>query len=129
MPGYTIKNLKSDIEDMGAKQMGGQIEARFGRSGIESEHLGVSYFRYEPNFKTPFGHRHGEQEEVYVVLSGAGRMKLDEEVVDLAQWDMVRVAPEVIRGIEGGPEGIELIAVGSDRPGDGDGEMIKDWWT
>jgi mannose-6-phosphate isomerase-like protein (cupin superfamily) len=124
---FTIKNLK-DVEDAAANR-GPEIEARFGRKHLESEHLGVSYFRYAPGFKTPYGHRHREQEEAYVVVSGSGRMRLDDEIVELRQWDAVRVAPGVVRAFEGGPDGIELIAIGADRPEGGDGEMVQDFWT
>jgi mannose-6-phosphate isomerase-like protein (cupin superfamily) len=96
MPGYTIKNLK-EIEDAAAQHGIDGLESRFGRSHIDSEHLGVTYFRYTPGFRTPFGHKHREQEEAYVVVAGSGRMKLDENVVDISQWDVVRVAPQVVR--------------------------------
>lgn len=126
MPDYTHKNF-SDVENMGASQ-GPDFEARFGRSQIDSEHLGVSLFRYPANFKTPFGHKHREQEEVYVVVEGSGRVKLDDDVRELSQWDMVRVAPHVVRAFEGGPDGLALIAIGNDRPEGGDGELVNDWW-
>ena len=105
------------------------MEARFGRSHLDSQHLGVSYFRYAPGFRVPFGHRHREQEEAYVVLGGSGRVRLEDEVIELKQFDVLRVAPEVARGFEAGPEGLELLAVGNDRPEGGDGEMIQDFWT
>ena len=127
MPGYSIKNLK-DADDSAAGR-GYDIEARFGRKHLDSEHLGVSYFRYGPGVRPPYGNKHDVQEEAYVVVNGSGRMKLEDEIVELRKWDVVRVAPEVIRGIEGGPDGIELIVVGSDRPEEGDGELIADWWS
>jgi mannose-6-phosphate isomerase-like protein (cupin superfamily) len=126
MPDFTLKNMM-DIEDSAAER-GPGIEARFGRKHIDSAHLGVSYFRYAPGFKAPFGHRHREQEEAYVVVGGSGRMRLDDEVVELAKWDLVRVAPRVARAFEGGPDGLELIAIGNDRPEGGDGEMIEEFW-
>ncbi len=127
MPNFTIKNLK-DVEDSAADR-GPEIEARFGRKHLESDHLGVSYFRYAPGYKQPFGHRHREQEEAYVVVGGSGRMRLDDEIVELQQWDTIRVAPGVVRAFEGGQDGLELIAIGNDRPKGGDGEMVKDFWT
>jgi quercetin dioxygenase-like cupin family protein len=127
VPGYTIKNLK-EVESSAPEALADQLEARFGRKHLDSEHLGVSYFRYAPGFRSPVGHRHREQEEAYVVIAGSGRIRLDDEVVELAQWDVVRVAPDVVRGFEGGPGGLEIIAVGSDRPEGGDGEMVRDWW-
>jgi mannose-6-phosphate isomerase-like protein (cupin superfamily) len=127
VPGYTIKNLK-EVESSAPEAMADQLEARFGRKHLDSDHLGVSYFRYAPDFRSPVGHRHHEQEEAYVVVAGSGRIRLDDDIVELAQWDVVRVAPEVVRGFEGGPDGLEIIAVGSDRPEGGDGEMVRDWW-
>jgi mannose-6-phosphate isomerase-like protein (cupin superfamily) len=125
--GYTIKNLK-ELEDAAAER-GDDVEARIGRRQLETDHLGVSYFRYGPSYRAPFGHRHREQEEVYVVVRGSGRLQLNDESVDLQPWDVVRVAPEVGRGFEAGPEGLELIAIGSDRPEGGDGEMLPDFWA
>jgi mannose-6-phosphate isomerase-like protein (cupin superfamily) len=126
MPNYTRKNLKQ-CDDSAADREG--VEARFGRSHLNSDHLGVSYFRFAPDFKSPFGHRHREQEEAYVVVNGSGQARLDDEVIDLEQWDVVRVAPEVVRAFAAGSDGLEIIAIGSDRPEGGDGEMVKDFWT
>jgi quercetin dioxygenase-like cupin family protein len=127
MSNFTIKNLK-EVDDSAAER-GDEMEARFGRKHLGSEHLGVSYFRYGPNFRPSFGHRHREQEEAYVVVGGSGRIKLDDEVIELHRWDAVRVAPGVVRAFEGGPDGLELIAIGADRPEGGDGEMVHDFWT
>jgi mannose-6-phosphate isomerase-like protein (cupin superfamily) len=127
MPNFTQKNLM-DIDDA-ASERGPDIEARFGRKHLNSEHLGLSYFRYGAGYRGPIGHRHREQEEAYVVVSGSGRAKLDDEVVELQRWDVLRVAPAVVRAFEGGPDGMEVIAVGSDRPEGGDGEMVPDFWS
>lgn len=124
---FAVINLK-EVEDTAGKRVPG-VEGRFARKHLDSEHLGISYFRYPPSFRAPFGHRHREQEEAYVVVGGSGRIKLDDEVVELRQWDVVRVAADVVRGFESGPEGLDMIAVGADRPEDGDGEMVADWWT
>ncbi|MDX6581738.1 MAG: hypothetical protein QOI10_922 [Solirubrobacterales bacterium] len=126
MAGFTLKNLK-DVEDAAADTDG--IEARFTRKYLDSEHLGVSYFRYGPGFRAPFGHHHRQQEEAYVVIAGSGRVKLGDEIVELRQWDVLRVAAEVVRAFEGGPDGLELIAVGSDRPEEGDGVPVPDFWA
>jgi uncharacterized cupin superfamily protein len=125
--GFTIKNLK-EIDSSAPEAVADRMESRFGRKHLDSEHLGVSFFRYAPGFRSPVGHRHREQEEAYVVVAGSGRIRPDDEIVDLRQWDVVRVAPEVVRGFEGGRDGLELIAIGSDRPEGGDGEMVRDWW-
>jgi len=127
MGDFAITNLM-ELENAAA-QGTSQIDARFARSHIDSEHLGVSYFRYAPGFRSQTGHSHREQEEAYVVIGGSGRVKLDDEVRELRRWDVVRVAPQVVRAFEAGPEGLELIAVGSDRPEGGDGTMVADWWT
>jgi uncharacterized cupin superfamily protein len=127
MPNYTVKNLKQ-IENM-AEQFGMSdgLEARFARGALELENFGLSYQRLEPNFRIPFGHKHGEQEEVYVVLSGSARLKLDDEIVELKQWDAVRVSGEVTRNFEGGPDGAEVLAIGA--PVAKDTEMLQEWWT
>ena len=127
MPDYTLTNLKQADDQYAGR--GFDVEGRFGRKHLDSQHLGVSYFRYGPNFHAPVGHRHREQEEAYVVISGSGRAKLDDEVVELNQWDVLRVAPQVVRAFEGGPDGLELIAIGSDRPEGGDGELVDDHWV
>jgi quercetin dioxygenase-like cupin family protein len=127
MSDFAIKNLK-EIDDSAADR-GPDIEARFARKHLGSEHLGVTYFRYGPGYRSPFGHRHREQEEAYVVISGSGRVRLDDQVLELHPWDALRVAPRVVRSFEGGPDGLELVAIGSDRPEGGDGEMIPDHWS
>jgi uncharacterized cupin superfamily protein len=127
MSDYTIANLK-EIEDS-AGELAPQFEAHFGRKHLDSEHLGVSYFRYGPGFRSPVGHSHREQEEAYVIIGGSGRITLNDELVELRQWDVVRVAPQTVRAFERGPDGLEVMAVGADRPDGGDGVMAKDWWT
>ena len=125
---YSIKNLQ-DVDNSAPDAAGDDLEARFARKHLDSEHLGVSYFRYGAGFKAPYGHRHMEQEEAYVVVGGSGRIRVDDDVLDLKRWDVVRVAPQVVRGFEGGPDGLEIIAIGADRPEGGDGELVRDWWT
>ncbi len=127
MSDYSLVNL-TEVENVAAGRMPG-MEARFARKHIESEHLGVSFFRMEPNFRQPFGHSHREQEEAYVILEGSGRLRLGQEIVDLAPWDVVRVAPHVVRAFESGPTGLAFVAVGNDRPEGGDGERVNDFWT
>jgi mannose-6-phosphate isomerase-like protein (cupin superfamily) len=129
MPDYTLVNF-TDAEDMAASHgLSPSLESRFLRSRLDSEHLGVSLFRVAPGFRTPFGHHHHVQEEAYVVTRGAGRFKLGEDVVDVKEGDVLRVAPQVMRAFEAGDEGLEIIAIGSDRPEDGDGEMEANWWA
>jgi mannose-6-phosphate isomerase-like protein (cupin superfamily) len=127
MSNYTVKNLKQ-VENM-AEQFGMSdgLEARFARGPLELENFGLSYQRLEPNFRIPFGHKHGEQEEVYVVLSGSARLKLDDEIVDLQQWDAIRVPGVVTRNFEGGPDGAEVLAIGA--PIAKDTEMLQGWWA
>jgi mannose-6-phosphate isomerase-like protein (cupin superfamily) len=123
LAGYTIVNLM-ELENR-ADEGGPTVEARFARTAIESEHVGVSHFRYAPGRRSNRGHSHTEQEEVYVVLSGSGRVKLDDELVGVRPWDVVRVAPGTFRGFAAGPEGLELLAIGSDRPEGGDAGAVR----
>jgi mannose-6-phosphate isomerase-like protein (cupin superfamily) len=127
MSRHTIVNLKGIEAPETARASG--VDAHFARSHMGSDHLGISYFRYPAGVRNTSGHSHREQEEAYLVIGGSGQIKLDDEVFDLAQWDLVRVAPDVVRALRPGPDGLEVIAVGSDRPEGGDGTLIKDWWT
>ena len=123
---WTIVNLL-DVEDSAAGKMDG-LEVRMARKNLDSRDLGVSLFRYAPNLRNPMSHSHGEQEEAYVVVSGSGRMRLDDEVRDLRQWDVVRVAPEVLRAFEAGPDGLDVVAVGGPKPEGGDGVIAESPW-
>jgi mannose-6-phosphate isomerase-like protein (cupin superfamily) len=124
---YTLKKL-TDVEDSAPKFGFAEIqEARFAKNDLDTEDTGVSHHRLKANQRQPFAHKHDHAEEVYVVLNGSGRVKLDEEIVELERLDAIRVAPGVIRAFEAGPEGIELLAFGPRH--DGDGETIPDWWT
>jgi mannose-6-phosphate isomerase-like protein (cupin superfamily) len=132
MAGYTIKNLGSDVENTASKLgLAPGLEAHFAATPLELAESAVSYQRLEPSFRMPFGHRHNRQEELYVVVEGSGRIKLDDDVVEVAELDAVRVSPEVMRCIEGGPGGIAFLAFGAPRtgasPGE-DAEVVRDWW-
>lgn len=120
---------KRNFEDMQDRSPEGvRIRWLFSRNAVQSKQVGVSRFSYEPGARMPFGHRHGEQEEVYVVVAGSGRAKLEDEIIDLAHWDVLRVSPQVIRSFEAGPDGMELICVGGKRPAGGDNEGFPDFW-
>lgn len=127
MSGYAIVNLK-EIEDSAGERAPG-MEARFARTPLGSEHLGVTYMRHAPGLRSPMAHSHREQEEAYVVIGGSGRVRLDEEVRDIRQWDVVRVSPTTVRAFEAGPDGLEIVAVGSDRPEAGDGVRAESTWV
>jgi mannose-6-phosphate isomerase-like protein (cupin superfamily) len=126
MSNWKIVNML-DVEDVVAGRMEG-LEGRFTRKELESRDLGVSLWRYAPDLRNPTAHRHREQEEAYVVISGSGRVRLDDEIHEIRQWDVVRVAPGVERGFESGPDGLELIAIGGPKPEGGDGEMTESPW-
>jgi mannose-6-phosphate isomerase-like protein (cupin superfamily) len=130
MADYTIKNLKEDVEDMAPKfDMAPGLEGRFARRDLDAEQSGISYQRLEPGFRMPFGHKHKQEEELYVVVSGDGRIKLDDEIVELKQWDTVRIAPGTMRCLEGGAEGAEILAFGARGLGNDDVEMTPGWWS
>ncbi len=124
---YTIVNVK-EVEDIGPKVgLSPNLEGRFARKPLGLEQSGLSYFRLAPGYREPYGHRHATQEEVYVVVSGSMRMKLDDDVVELQTWDAIRVAPHVIRCHEAGPNGVEMLIVGAPQA-KRDGEIIAGWW-
>jgi quercetin dioxygenase-like cupin family protein len=116
---YATVNLL-DVDNSMA-EYASNIEGRFSRKHLDSRDLGVSLFRYQPSARSPQGHSHREQEEAYVVVAGSGRILLDNEPQDLRLWDVVRVAPEVVRAFEAGPDGLDLIAIGGPKPEGGDG--------
>ena len=105
------------------------MQWRFARDALGSPELGVSRFSYEPGARMPWGHRHRAQEEIYVVVDGSGRAKLDDEVIESEKWDALRVAPVVIRSFEAGPDGLELICIGGRRPRGRDSERFPDFWS
>jgi quercetin dioxygenase-like cupin family protein len=126
MSGHTTVNLLEIEDSVGERAPG--IEGRFGRKHLDSRDLGVSKFSYAPDVRSPMAHSHREQEEAYVVVAGSGRVLLDDEVCELRQWDVLRVAPEVVRSFEAGPDGLDLIAIGGPKPDDGDGVMgVANW--
>jgi mannose-6-phosphate isomerase-like protein (cupin superfamily) len=125
MADWTKRNFE-DFKDRAPEEV--RIRWLFSRNEVKSEQVGVSRFSYEPGARMPFGHRHGVQEEVYVVVAGSGRAKLEDEIIDLALWDVLRVAPQVFRSFEAGPGGMELICVGGPRPAGNDNEGFKDFW-
>ena len=130
MAGFTKVNLKEDVDDQAPNfGLSPNLEARMARVPLEMENAGISYQRIAPNFRVPFGHKNKNQEEVYVVLSGSLRMKIEDEVHDLKQWDAVRVDKDTMRSFEGGPEGAEMMAIGAPSTGPGDAEVVQGWWA
>ena len=130
MAGYTKVNLREDVEDQGPNfGYEGKMEARMARVPLELEHSGVSLLGLAPNFRIPFAHRHKTQEEIYILISGSLRAKLEDEIVELKPYDALRVHKDTTRGFEAGPEGAEMIAVGAPHTGPGDADMVNDWWT
>lgn len=122
---YTIKNLR-DLEDVAAGAgLSENQEARFAYEELDLESTGVSLQLVKPGKRHAFAHRHKEAEEVYVVLLGTGRVKLDDEVVDLRPLDAIRVGPSITRAFEAGPEGLELLVFGPRHKGDA--EIVQDF--
>jgi uncharacterized cupin superfamily protein len=129
MADYTVVNLK-EVEDQAPKfGLSPDLEARMARVALGLENSGISYQRIAPNFRVPFGHKHRNQEEIYVLVGGSVRIKLEDDVVDLKPFDAVRVAKDTMRGFEAGPEGAELIAVGAPNTGPGDADTVQGWWS
>jgi len=130
---YTRTNIKRDIEDIGSVFDGPpDLEFHAATKPLELEQSALTHQRVPPGYRFPYGHSHHTQEEVYVVVRGSGRMKVDDEVFDLEEWDAVRVPPGMWRGFEAGPDGLELLVVGAPNLGDdprGDVDGLRDWWT
>jgi mannose-6-phosphate isomerase-like protein (cupin superfamily) len=122
---YTLKKL-TDVEDSAANFGLTGMEARFATDDLEAEDTGLSHHRLAADQRQAFGHKHEKAEEVYVVIGGSGRVKLDDEVVELERLDAIRVAPQVVRCFEAGSDGLEVLAFGPRHKGDG--ELIQGWW-
>ncbi len=129
MSDYTKVNLR-EVENMAPKfGLPPDVEARFPKKELGCEIGAVSLQRLGPNTRAPFGHRHAKQEELYVVVDGGGRMKLDGEVIELQQWDAVREPPTTTRAFEAGPDGLEFLAYGAPIAEESDAEVVQGWWS
>ncbi|MFN8217753.1 MAG: cupin domain-containing protein [Solirubrobacterales bacterium] len=130
---FTLRNLRQDLEDLGSNFDGSpELEFRLATKALGLERSGLGYQRLPPGYRFPYGHVHRRQEEVYVVLRGSGRIKLDEEVVELRQFDAVRVPPGTWRGYEAGAEGLEILVIGAPNLGEDprrDVEGRREWWA
>jgi quercetin dioxygenase-like cupin family protein len=123
---YTHKQL-TDVKDSAPEFGFGELaEARFARESLDAEQTGISHLKLKPGKRMPFGHKHDEAEEIYIVIAGSGRIKLDDEIIEVVELDAIRIAPQVARGVEGGPDGIQILAVGAHHADDG--ELLHNWW-
>jgi mannose-6-phosphate isomerase-like protein (cupin superfamily) len=128
MSTYTKKNL-NEVENQAPKfGMPSELEARFARTAIGGETLGLSLMTLAPNFRIPFGHKHEDQEEVYVVLRGSARIKVEDEIVEVGPYDAIRFGMDTMRDVEAGPEGVEYLAFGAGGDPQ-DAEMVQNWWS
>jgi mannose-6-phosphate isomerase-like protein (cupin superfamily) len=127
MAKYTHKRL-SEVEDAALQYGFSETqESRFANEDLDAEQTGLSYHRIKPGKRQPFAHRHEEAEETYVVIAGSGRLKLDDDVLELEPLDAIRISPGVMHALEAGDDGLEVLAFGPRRPDDR-GEMVEGWW-
>jgi|SRR5580765_7842038 uncharacterized cupin superfamily protein len=128
MSDYTIVNIR-EHENIAPKfGMPDEMEVRFPRKALDCEIGAVGLETLEPGFRTPFGHKHARQEELYVILKGSGRVKIEDEILDVRQWDVVRVGTDTMRNFEAGPDGLEVLAFGAPI-GEDDSEIVPGWWS
>ena len=130
---FTLRNIKDDLEDISSRFDGApDLEFRLATKALELEKSGLGYQRIPPNYRFPYVHTHQRQEGVYAGLRGSGRLTLDDEIIELKEWDAVRVSPGTWRGYEAGPEGLEIFVIGAPNLGEeprDDVEGQRDWWT
>jgi mannose-6-phosphate isomerase-like protein (cupin superfamily) len=128
MGSYTKKNLRQ-VEDQAPNfGMPAEMQARFARTPLEGKTLGLTLLTLAPGFRIPFAHKHENQEEVYVVVRGSARVKVEDEIVELGQWDAIRFDKDTMRAVEAGPDGVEYLAFGAgDDPRDA--EVVQGWWS
>ncbi len=119
-----VDDVKDSAPEFGFEE---HQEARFATDALDAEQTGLSFHRIKPGMRQGFAHTHEETEEVYFIAGGSGRMKLDEEIIDLAPQEFVRVGPGVIRAFEAGDDGLEVVAFGR-RNTDDRGETFPGWW-
>ncbi len=124
---YTHARLREVEDSAPGFGFGDHQEAHFATGDLDAVDTGISYHRVKPGMRQAFAHKHDAAEEIYVVVGGAGRMKLDDDIIELEPLDAIRVSPGTIRQFEGGPNGLELIVVGPRH--DGDGEIFPNWWA
>ena len=129
MANYTKANLRNDVENAATKfDMPSEMDVRFARTPIGGKTLGLSLMKLEPGFRIPFGHKHEGQEEVYVVVRGSARIKVDDEIAELGEWDAIRFEKDTMRNVEAGPDGVEYLAFGAGED-PMDAEMEQGWWS
>jgi uncharacterized cupin superfamily protein len=129
MSDYTHLNLK-EVEDQAPKfGLADNLEFRMARVALGLENSGLSYLRLAPGYRLPFGHNHKNQEEVYVLISGGARMKIEDEVRELTPWDAVRVHKDTMRTMEAGDDGAEFLVVSAPNTGPGDAKTVQGWWS
>ncbi len=124
---FTHKKLDDVKDSAAAFGHGEEMEARFAKEDLEAEETGFSFHRLKPGKRQPFGHRHDEAEEVYVIVRGGGLLKLDDEIIEIETLDAIRVSPDVTRAFEAGDDGLEVIVFGPHH--EGDGKIVPDWWS
>jgi len=124
---YTVFNLR-ESEDMAAKHgFGDRQEARFPWRDLDAEATGIGLIHVKPGMRQPFAHRHGSAEEIYVVLRGSGKARLDDETCEIGEMDAIRIAPSVVRSLEAGDEGLEVLAFGPRHEDDAEMVEVEDW--
>lgn len=128
MGGWAKVNLR-EVEDSAVAYGVDGIEARFPKRELGCTIVAVSLQKLAADVRSPWGHRHVQQEEVYVVVAGGGTMRLDDQTIGLEPWDAIRVAPETMRAFEAGPDGLELLALGAPVGEGNDAELVPGWWS
>jgi mannose-6-phosphate isomerase-like protein (cupin superfamily) len=123
---YTKTNL-SDVEDQAAKHGFGELqEARFPRTDVDAERGGIAHIKVRPDQRQPFAHRHKEAEEIHLILSGSGRMKVDDDTFEVGEGDVIRVEPSAARAFEAGPDGLAYVVFSTRY--ENDAEIVKEFW-
>ena len=130
MAGYTVQNL-NEVQNQG-ENFGinpDELQLRMAKDPLECQNAGISLIRLGSGYRVPFGHKHKTQEEIYVLVKGDARMKIEDELVELKPMTAVRVDPGTMRGLEAGSAGADLIVIGAPRTGPGDGDIVQGWWS
>jgi mannose-6-phosphate isomerase-like protein (cupin superfamily) len=127
--GWTIRKLE-EIPDVLGEYPG---EMRMSAAGdLGNEQVAFTWRRMPPQTggKGSYGHRHKTAEEIYFVVSGTLQFKIEDELLDVGEGTVVRMAPEVVRSVwnEGpGDAVLVMCSIRTDDPG-ADVETVDDFW-
>lgn len=109
-PAFQVEHI-GRWADLGQYSFGQLVGKVFTRDSLGLTGCEISFHLVKPGQGMPFLHAHRQNEEAYIVVAGNGLFHLDGQELDIAEGDVIRVAPSVERGYHAGDQGLQLICV------------------